>query len=188
MKKILIAGDSFAADWTKKYDGCGWVNLLSKDYIVDNLAEAGVSEYKIYKQLENINKSDYYKIIISHTSPYRIPVKKHPLHENDLLHYNCDLIYSDLKEKEENINVKSIINFFENYFYEEFYEFTYSLIIKEIKTILPQAIHITFFDINDPEILNFKSVFIKNRGKINHLNEKGNNLIYKKIKNLIDEK
>ena len=50
MSNILICGDSFAADWTKKYDGTGWVNMLTKDHTITNIAEAGVSEYKIYKQ------------------------------------------------------------------------------------------------------------------------------------------
>ena len=51
-KKILIAGDSFAADWTVKYKGEGWVNTLCKDYDVTNVAQAGVSEYKIYNQFK----------------------------------------------------------------------------------------------------------------------------------------
>jgi len=97
MKRILIAGDSFAADWTKKYNGIGWVNMLNNDYDVKNVAEAGVSEYKIYKQLENEKTDEFDYIIISHTSPYRIPVEKHPIHYGDILHNNCDLIYSDLK-------------------------------------------------------------------------------------------
>ena len=52
MKKILIVGDSFAADWSIKHKECnGWVNMLCDDFFVTNIAQAGVSEYKIYKQL-----------------------------------------------------------------------------------------------------------------------------------------
>ena len=93
MKKILIAGDSFAADWTVKHIGGGWVNLLTKDFKVKNVAEAGVSEYKIYKQLLNQNLVDYDHIIVSHTSAYRIPIEEHPIHKDDILHNNCDLIF-----------------------------------------------------------------------------------------------
>ena len=50
MSKILICGDSFAADWSKKYEGKGWVNMIENDHVITNIAEAGVSEYKIYKQ------------------------------------------------------------------------------------------------------------------------------------------
>ena len=54
-KKLLIAGDSFAADWSKKYkNACGWVNTLCEDYDVTNVAQAGASEYKIYNQLKKI--------------------------------------------------------------------------------------------------------------------------------------
>ena len=49
-KKILIIGNSFACPWHKpKYDG--WPTLLGKQFQVDNLAEAGVGEYKILRQL-----------------------------------------------------------------------------------------------------------------------------------------
>ena len=114
--KILIAGDSFAADWKIKYNGNGWVNMLSDDYDVTNIAQAGVSEYKIYQQLINHNTTMYDKIIISHTSAYRIPVFEHPIHSKDILHHNCDLIYSDLKEHKDNSLVKSAIDFYENLF------------------------------------------------------------------------
>ena len=60
-KKLLIAGDSFAADWTIKYKGEGWVNTLCKDYDVTNIAQAGVSEYKIYNQLKKIDTFNIYK-------------------------------------------------------------------------------------------------------------------------------
>ena len=34
MKKLLIAGDSFAANWRIKYNGAGWVNLLENDFVI----------------------------------------------------------------------------------------------------------------------------------------------------------
>jgi hypothetical protein len=35
--KVLIVGDSFAADWTVKYpSGKGWVNLLAEHHDVTN--------------------------------------------------------------------------------------------------------------------------------------------------------
>ena len=57
--KILIVGDSFAADWSVKYnDYHGWPNLLAQKFEVTNLAKAGVGQYKIYKQLQNIDDFD----------------------------------------------------------------------------------------------------------------------------------
>ena len=88
--KILVAGDSFAAEWPGNN---GWVKLLAQKFPVTNVAQAGVSEYKILKQLVNLD--DYNIIIVSHTSPSRIHTPKHPLHTKGL-HKDCDLLYNDI--------------------------------------------------------------------------------------------
>ena len=89
--KILICGDSFAADWTVKYnDYLGWPNLLAQNYNVKNIAQAGVGQFKIYKQLQSVNIKDFDVVISSYTSPYRVHTYNHPVHSNDLLHKNCD--------------------------------------------------------------------------------------------------
>ena len=94
--KILIAGDSFAAKWPDTT--VGWVDLLSKDHKVTNVAQAGVGEYKIYKQIENIDQNLYDCIIVSHTSPSRIHTPSHPIHTAGF-HKDCDLILTDISEK-----------------------------------------------------------------------------------------
>ena len=48
----------------------GW-SKLAKQHDVTNVAQAGVSEYKILKQLHNAELKDYDAIIVSHTSPSR---------------------------------------------------------------------------------------------------------------------
>ena len=186
MSNILICGDSFAADWTKKYSGYGWVNMLSNDHVVTNIAEAGVSEYKIYNQLNSVKLDSFDKLIVSHTSPYRIPVKEHPIHLNDILHYNCDLIYSDLKEHEDNPLVKSAIDFYENLFDLDYACFIHDLIIKEMNIKYKNLINITFFSSNK-NMYNFEDVYLENKGLINHMNDKGNKIIYNKIKEIINE-
>ncbi len=185
MSKILICGDSFAADWTKKYNGSGWVNMLLDDYLVTNIAEAGVSEYKIFKQLESIDVNIFDKVIVSHTSPYRIPVKEHPIHSNDILHYNCDLIYSDLKEHKDEPLIQSAIDFYENLFDLDYACFIHDLIIKEICSKHKNLINITFFSMNK-NMYNFEDVYLNNKGLINHMNDQGNLIIYNKIKELIN--
>ena len=183
-KKLLIVGDSFAADWTKKYkDAYGWVNMLSHDFEVTNVAQAGVSEYKIYKQLESVNIDEFDKIIISHTSAYRIPIEEHPIHKTDLLHSNCDLIFSDVKEHLNNSTMKIAYDFYSEIFYADYFIFTNQLIFNEIYRMYPKAIHMTFFDsfYND-DILKFENVFLNNKGNVNHLSLKGNNIIFEIIK------
>jgi len=189
-KKLLIAGDSFAADWTKKYENiCGWVNMLESDYDVTNIAQAGVSEYKIYKQLEKIDITKFDHVIVSHTSAYRIPIVEHPIHKNDLLHNNCDIIYSDAEVHIENNIMKTAVDFYVNIFHPDYFCFINDLIFKEIQKITPNAIHITFFDnFYDNNILKFEDIFLSHKGNINHLDEKGNSLFYNTIKNILNEK
>lgn len=184
--KILIAGDSFAADWKIKYNGSGWVNMLSNNYDVTNIAQAGVSEYKIYQQLNNHDTTKYDKIIISHTSAYRIPVVKHPVHSKDILHSNCDLIYTDIKEHEDNPKIKCIVDFYENYFHVDNAIFTHTLIVDEIKRLYPNAINITFFDSFNKDMNQYESIFLNNMGNMNHMNNVGNQIIYEKIKTILN--
>jgi hypothetical protein len=186
-KNILICGDSFAADWTKKYDGVGWVNMLSNDFNVTNVAEAGVSEYKIYQQLIKQKIKNFDRVIISHTSAYRIPVETHPIHSKDILHHNCDFIYSDIKEHENNVDVKCIVDLYEKYFHVDYAIFVHNLILKEINELCPNALNITFFNSFNENSIQFEDVFLENRGNINHLNEVGNKIIYNKILKLLNE-
>lgn len=189
-KKLLIAGDSFAADWTKKYSGItGWVNMLESDYEVTNIAEAGVSEYKIYKQLEKINTTKFDHIIVSHTSAYRIPIEEHPIHKHDLLHNNCDIIYSDVEEHIENDIMKTAMDFYRNIFHPEYFCFVNDLIFKEIQKITPNAFHITFFDnFYNNSVLKYEDIFLSHNGNVNHLNEVGNSLFYNIVKKILNEK
>ena len=107
---ILIAGDSYAADWTVKYAGCGWPNMLAQKHNVHNLAQAGCCIYKTLKQIESVNINHYDAVIINHTSPNRIYVNTHPVHFADPLHKNSSLIYLDIKEhSKSNPELKVII-------------------------------------------------------------------------------
>ena len=93
---ILILGDSWSADWNIKYtDYPGWPNIIAQKYTVTNIAQAGVSQYSILKQLDTIQPLDYDMVIISITSPYRVYTPQHPVHTSGL-HANSDLIYSDI--------------------------------------------------------------------------------------------
>ena len=188
--KILICGDSFAADWTVKYTGQGWPNLLAQEHTVTNLAQAGCSEYKILKQLESAFLSQYDKIIVSHTSPYRIYVEKHPVHYNDPLHKNCDLIYTDLKEHDKkHKELKPIIEYFEKYFDFEHAKQMHELLCQEIERklepIQDRVLHITNLDWNGLHVfknmISFEYLFETNRGLMNHFNDTGNKLIFDQI-------
>lgn len=192
--KILICGDSFAADWTVKYPGKGWPNLLAEMHQVTNLAQAGCSEYKILKQLESVNVNAYDKIIISHTSPYRIFVEKHPVHFNDPLHKNCDLIYTDLKAHlSTDKDLVPIIDYFEKYFDFEHAKFMHTLLCEKVEKHVAhlngRVLHITNLDWNGlhkfNNMISFEYLFKTNRGLLNHFDEIGNQKIFHQLLKLL---
>jgi hypothetical protein len=108
MSKILICGDSFAADWSKKYEGKGWVNMIENDHVITNIAEAGVSEYKIYKQLISFDLTQFDLVIVAHTSPYRVVTRLHPVHYNNSLHKHADLLFGDIEYHYKNKGTRRI--------------------------------------------------------------------------------
>lgn len=195
--KLLICGDSFAADWTVKYNDVGWPNMLANDYKITNLAQAGCGEYKIYKQLVSVNLDEYDAIIVSHTSPNRIYVKSHPVHANDVLHKNSDLIYTDIVEhSKSNKSLKPIVDYFENYFDLEYAIFVHTTICEKIEkhltTFNGPVIHITNLPWDDlyyfKNMLLFEQLFKDRRGLMNHYDLAGNEIIYKKIKTTLGSK
>ena len=188
--KLLICGDSFASDWTSKYPGsCGWPNRLNKQFEVTNLAQAGCSEYKILLQLLSVDLTQFDKILVSHTSPYRLYVKQHPVHK-DLLHGNSDLIYADIKEHSKtNSQLLPIVDYFEKYMDIDYMEFVHNLICREIDQLTKSfdVLHCTHFLWDRlyqfPYMKNFKEINDLHLGSINHYDETGNEIVYQTVLN-----
>jgi hypothetical protein len=192
MKRILICGDSFAADWTVKHPGKGWPNMLADTHEVTNIARAGVSEYKIHQQLESVNLFDFHVIIIAHTSPYRLYVKQHPIHSTDVLHSDCDFIYNDIKANEDQYpELGSIVDYFEKYFDQDYAKFVHSLICEKIEKMVDgcRVIHLINFEdqYKFKNSMDFTSVFKTNRGLMNHFDEDGNKYVYQRLIRRISE-
>lgn len=201
--KILIIGDSFSADWTIKYpNGEGWPNLLARYYDVLNLSQAGVSEYKIHRQLKSIEKIDIYDIVIvSHTSPYRVHTTRHPVHYNDLLHKHADLSLSDIQYHARklrncaNISLWSAYRFFKDHFDEEFQLDVYWLLVNKIHEQLKTMRCIVINNFVCPpdfqgladEIVDCSELQKSFPGLHNHLNEYGNQKVFDTLQSLINE-
>tara|TARA_B100001093_G_scaffold515285_1_gene591298 strand:+ start:5111 stop:5695 length:585 start_codon:yes stop_codon:yes gene_type:complete len=182
---ILICGDSFAADWTVKYDNyLGWPNLLAKNYKVKNIAQAGVGQYKILKQLQSVNIKDFDIIISSYTSPYRVHTYSHPIHHSDLLHKNCDLLANDIeyaiKNNKDNESLLTAKNYFKYHFDFDYYDEVYKMMVEKCNSIIADMHHI---QISNLEYVtgDWKEITRNHKGLINHLSEKGNRLVYDKI-------
>lgn len=183
--KLLICGDSFAVDWTKQYpNDTGWVNQFEST----NIAQAGVSEYKILQQLKSVELYQYDRIIVAHTSPYRVHVSNNPIHKHTALHKDCDLIYSDLVNSDSTDPIVDAgLKYYKHIFDMEYYEDIYELIQEEIIKLTDsrKTIHITFFkDVHADK--NFYDVFQKHRGVMNHLTATGNQIISEYIKQWIN--
>ena len=181
--RILIAGDSFAAEWPGHK---GWPKLLKQDCEVTNVAQAGVSEYKILKQLHSVELSDYDAIIVSHTSPSRVHTPEHPLHKQGL-HKDCDLIYTDLENRSSlfNPSLKAAQGYFEFHYDDHYYQTIYSLLRKEIYSLLhdKKYLSLSHHDIAKAFIwedkhLDFSEYWQKHKGKENHYNDVGNFKVY----------
>lgn len=182
--KILIAGDSFAAKWPN----CnGWVDMIAEEYNTTIIAQAGVGEYKILKQLESVNTDEYDCVIVSHTSPSRIYVKDHPLHKEGF-HKNCDLLFNDIDRFSfPGSKLDTAKKWFINY-YDDAYQFD---IYKLLRNKINSMIRVPYISMSHIEILkdmvienthlDFSGLWEDNRGMCNHYNELGNRFIFNKL-------
>ena len=190
--KILLAGDSFAAKWP---EAGGWPELLTQKHEVTNVAQAGVSEYKILKQIESSTLDYFDCVIVSHTSPSRVHTREHPLHKEGL-HINCDLIYNDIADRISLLNpsLRSAQDYFKYHYDDQYQIDMYHLIRKEIRRILgsKKYISITHLPIStkyaiEHNNISFSTVWQQHRGKVNHYSQKGNQIIYKEILDIVSK-
>ena len=195
--KILILGDSWAADWSQKHsEYLGWPNILAEQHKVTNIAQAGVSQYSIVKQLDTQKLLEYDKVICSITSPYRVYTARHPVHTEGL-HANSDLIYTDIEyhsiDRPNNIRLQSAKQYFEHHFDTSHAEFVNKLIVKHIldqlevnKSIITSNIKDNDELVSDHIYCNGHGIWQSYPGKINHLSEEGNQLFADSINTLLN--
>jgi len=192
--KVLLLGDSWAADWNTKYsDYLGWPNILKQHHQVTNVAQAGVSQYRICKQIEQVDINDFDIAICSITSPNRIYSKNNTAHIDDVLHSNCDLMFADLEYAWDNGNTteqtESALSFFKHHWDKEHADFVHQLLVDWCYNKLSAIPVIGTSNITDndnftnkwPKYVNGVDVFLQNPGTVNHMNEKGNKLFADKM-------
>jgi hypothetical protein len=198
--KILIVGDSFSSDWSVKHkDVPGWPLLLSNIYNVTNCSQAGVGEYKIYKQLISVDLDNYDIIIITHTSPYRITTKKHPVHCHDSFHKNADLLFSDIEYHSKKIksifnqSLRAAYNFFIWHADDEYQESIYQLLVNEIDRMLTNKhIIVMVTPLAAPSLSRYQNQIVipeteVNPGMPNHLSCEYNQIVFDQIVTKINE-
>ena len=192
-QKLLIAGDSFAAKYPND-TSVGWPLLLKQYYDITNTAQAGVSEYKILKQLKSVsNIGQYSLIIIAHTSPYRVHTRQ-SIHSTEL-HKDCDLLMSDIDDKFSiRPSVFAAKGYFKHHFDPDYYEDMYSLLRKEIQNITryTPTLHIDHFESSlkyakEDFKLDLPQMWPYYKGNINHYTPEGNQLVCARILEKVKE-
>jgi hypothetical protein len=190
--KILIAGDSFAASWPNT--STGWPKLLEQFFDVTNIAQAGVGEYKILKQIKSLDLSKFDLLIVSHTSPFRIHTPNHPIKRIGL-HENCDLIYTDLEANNDagNKSLTTALDWFRYHYDEDYQCDVYDLLRQEINRIavLPYLCldhnPISSKHAFEHFRIDFSNVWTNNRGTVNHYSDYGNMLVFQTVKENIEK-
>lgn len=190
---ILILGDSWSADWSEKNSEFkGWPELLATKYNVTNVSEAGVSQYKICKQIENSNYQDYDLIICSITSPNRI-YSKSKINKVSKFHKNCDLIFQDIEfavaQGDSTPEITSALNYFIYHWDKDYADFVHQLKVdwcydhlKNYNTIFTSIIDDSKkFLPSDAIFIDGFEIFETYPGNINHLSEEGNNIFFKNL-------
>lgn len=181
MSNVFIFGDSFSADIR------GWPKYLSSK----TGGTRGSSEYRILKNYINnkdkISSDDY--VIICHTHWSRVYLKdsnRNLLSRALDTHPWCDILFSDVHAKKEEEFVKVLHEIWD----EEYFKYIYDSIINDLFKI-PNSIHITFFDdvaeMYSNKIVSFADIKRTHAGKINHMNNEGNDIVSKKLGKIIDE-
>ncbi len=190
--KVLIAGDSFATIWPDSH--LGWPTLLAKKYNVVNLAQAGIGEYKILKQIESQEINNFDLVIVSHTSPSRLHTNNHPVHKEGF-HKNCDLILNDLVNRSSfrNPSLKAAQEYFKYHYDDQYQIDIYNLIRKQIKLLITVPyISMSHIDIVnqlavETNHIDFSGLWSKERGSINHYTIEGNSKIFETLEDIISE-
>jgi len=196
-KTILIAGDSFGCEWP---NGKGWPLELAKNNAVNNVAQAGVGEYKILKQLQNVFEHDkswqknYDCVIVCHTSPSRIHTPTHPVHKQGL-HKNCDLIFSDIQHKFDwfNSRLRTAKNWFWHHYDDDYQKEIYRLMREEINRMISiPYLAVDNFSISnqfacETNRLDLTEIWPFYRGETNHYTEEGNQIVLKQIIDKLDK-
>lgn len=184
--KILIAGDSFATAWPNS--SIGWPSLLAEKYCVTNVAQAGVSEYKIWKQINSTDLSQFDVVIVSHTSPNRVHTRNHPVHKTTL-HKDCDLIYTDIEAHTDwfNPSLSAAKGWFEHHYDQAYQNDIYQM----LRTDILKKITVPYISLNnlenslpfvvEPNSLDFTSLWKEQRGVVNHYTPKGNKTVFNTI-------
>jgi hypothetical protein len=182
---LAIFGDSFGYQ-RPGLEYNNWVDLLGQHCEIVNHCENGIGEYKILKQLRQADLDSFDQILITHTSATRVFVPYNPLHQHGDSHKNCDIIYADVANRQDEFS-RACQQYFKHIFDLDYAIDMHNMICKEIVDLCEnkKVLHVTHFDYTGlyqfPGMINFHDLWLKNKGPVNHYNEFGNRSIFETL-------
>jgi hypothetical protein len=187
--KLALFGDSFGVNkHTDSIDS--WISRLRAHFDTKNFCQCGVGQYKILKQIQSVDLSEFDQIIITHTAPTRVYVEHNPLHRDSQYHQHCDVIFADIENNTDEFSIACRM-YFKHLFDLEHAMDIHNLICEKIDQLVSghQVIHMTHFDYRGlfqfRNMLNFHDLFLTNRGSVAHYDKFGNDEIYKKLSEML---
>ena len=191
LSNILIAGDSFAVDWSKWQDipYKGWPNLVASLHSVENVSQDGVGQYKIWKQIQDLDLSIYDKIIVSVASYWRMYCQSHPIHTTGR-YMHSDLMLMDIDRFSLfNSKLRTAKGMFKYYYDEEYVKDSYDMITDLIREKLQGSNFIlighTGTRTTHQDVVDFSKLWAKERGLVNHYTQKGNEDIFNYLQSFL---
>ena len=166
---LLIVGDSFAAD------NHGWPSQLGFD--VTNRSQRGVGAYKILKQAEN--HAEYDRVLIVHTSPWRVHTPYHPIHNGSEHRSHNDFMLADVEHHaHHNPDMAQVHEYLSQYYDADYQQWIWHSAVDQLMQI-DSAVHCTFHDPEDTKRIphNYNHLWQQHPGDVNHLDTEGNALV-----------
>lgn len=167
----MIVGDSFCHNQTAH----SWTQMIDQ-YEVFIDSGCGIGQYKIWRKILSHDLSQYTKVIIVHTSPYRLHINSNPWYMDSDTHQQADLLYQDAKNKPAGKFKTLVCDWFEQVVDLDYMQHIHALIVKEIQMICKNTsvMHMTFFDYELMGVQPINKIWKKHPGTINHLDHIGN--------------
>ena len=189
---ILICGDSFSLDWTvwQEIPYKGWPNLLADLYTVDNRGQHGVGQYKICKQFQHLDLSQYDKIIVSVAPYWRMHCQSHPIHTTDRYRH-CDLMLMDIDRFDWfNSRLRTAKGMFKYYYDEEYLKDTHDMITDCMRKKLQGSdyMFIGHTGTRHNDVVDFSKLWQQESGLVNHYTQKGNQHIFNALQPFLESK
>lgn len=183
----MIFGDSFAAptDFPES-----WVNGLGQCYVVDNRAQAGASEYRIWQQIRSADLELYDLALCVHTSDQRLFVPHNPLHQQSRTHQHCDVIFTDIEYRDDEFS-RACQEYFRWIHDWDYHRNIHNLICQQIDQEFDiPVLHTTHFDYENlyafAGMVSFHDLWQQHRGSINHYTQHGNRLVLSRVLSLLE--